>query len=493
MLALVVAGSPTSAIAAAPMAQVDPRWPVVAAGPLLLPGPGDGVVTAFPAIGGDTYLVAALSPQGAVQWQHAFSPGCGMCEGESVPERTLDGSYGTFGPRNAQNVLILPSGAVRAGCPGAITPTGACIAAMVGEGPHQGMPLISASQASAPVAGQPSRAWTTRVAGFIATTRDVENPNGESVAVDGAGTAYAVFTAGPYSGPRTDSLLVAVDVATGSVRWQQQTPSAQADLRTLAAMPRGVLVHRRGPGGDTVSAVRDDGSVAWQVPAPFDVSDARVVVDGSSNRAYLLRPGVPVAPVALDLTTGSVAWTTDNRARFLAAGPRGALLGFDDQERHELRAVTPSGEPLWTWTSLVPVEAAAWTPAGPAYVSAGGNLVRVRPGTVRTPRAMAATAVSVNPARACVSPARCRYTGREGVLVRVDVPRAGVLSLVHRATPPIRGRVDAGRYWVRWGTLTRSGTLRVALTTADGRRITRTVALRFPSTTPPPVRTATRT
>lgn len=329
-----------------------------------------------------------------------------------------------------------------------------------------------------------------------------EYVDNEPVWVDDAGVGYVRLSG---TDPARPSLLIAFDAATGTERWRHEGTATAADSRLLAGLPDGVLLERVRNGERTVAAIGATGTVRWQVPVPQAVGDYTLAtVDAARNQVYVTGMRGANAHV-WNATTGATMWTAPTNASLLSVGRVGALWAVESPGRHRLRVTDSAGRTTLVWDSLAPVRSAI--AAGPDEIYVGtdgaasmsaGLLTRLR---TRGPSAPAARhearLMRDRPDPRGCDMKGCRFTGREGRLLRVSAPRGGAITITLRASGRFPWRrtttttVPRGIHWVRLPSTVPPpmGALHVRVRWADG-----TVRdLRLPSHTALSPRAARRT
>jgi outer membrane protein assembly factor BamB len=459
--------------AGAPLAL--PGWPVTAPAGSVLAGPTPGGAVVVGAAGED-FVAVAHRRDGRRLWRAARTPACGNCDAGPQPlRRQPDGTYGPIGYTGDDYWSVSPAGAIVRGCSGAVLPDGTCIAAV-----SQFVGLDARSTLRA-VRADGTTAWE-QVEPSFSFVPDFAVP--PLVAMDDGGTVYTSYGQGrvPGTGGIAPPRLIAVDAATGALRWRVLEP-----LAAVAALADGVLA--RGPEG--LVAFRADGARRWTVAPPAGETfrfPRSVLVDRRHGRVYVRTGDDRTARVmAIDARTGAVRWRTAPRdlARLLAVTDDGIVLVATQRDGlPALRAIGPEGKGRWQLRTLTRVVDAAGLSDGSVAFTQGGKsrvglLTRIDPGRreplPRRPR--------VSLSRSTV-PGGCAFGAGDpdGTVLRVATRRAARLRVrvltpagapVNRNARPLSLRAPAGRSFVGVLPCHEVRPSRVQLEVTLGRTVTR--------------------
>ena len=174
--------------------------------------------------------------------------------------------------------------------------------------------------------------------------------------------------------------VVALDAASGAVRWQAPRASGPASTPAIA---EGLVIHPSGDGDDATVVCRrlEDGAVEWETPAGAAVSAPPTVTDGvvlvgTSGGRFL----------ALELESGKRRWSLDvagavQTAPALADGIA-VVAAYDGRAQESTvyavdLAAGPGedGRPLWRGTSPGPAGAPAIAEGAVHLVTGQGRVV----------------------------------------------------------------------------------------------------------------------
>jgi hypothetical protein len=285
------------------------------------------------------------------------------------------------------------------------------------------------------------------------------------VVADDAGAAYSAHDVGPWdpaTGSFTPGALIAVDAATGALRWR-----VPGTFRPLAALDDGVLVDTR----REIVAFGSDGARRWSSTLfQTQYTDpSHVLVDALRHRVYVGTRDRGIPLVAFDTRTGSVLWQTGplDRAGLLSVGRSGRVYvaaGRDDA--WSLRAVGLDGGVRWELPTVTAVAGAAELRGGTVALTTGA--VDDRPGALllridprRTAPAVRVASFSLSRAnvRTRCDPVLCDLVPTTGTILRMDLPRPARVRVRIRSGPggpapalrytPLDIAVPAGTSFVR--------------------------------------------
>jgi outer membrane protein assembly factor BamB len=348
-------------------------WPAPAPAGSVHQGPGAGAVV----IGGtipasDRLEVAAFRPNGTLRWINTKAVYCGNCEPpvHNPAELQPNGVYGPIGLSEFWGVNR--AGATVSGCDGVVDLDGACTSFpqvfQVPPGSSTPQYALVAQRGGVPI-------WTHFEPNLAAF--DVGR-----VVRDQGGVVYASYVTlvdpNTPTGPAS-ARIVALDAATGAVRWRQP------DLGVRAALASGVVAGTR---SETV-AFAADGHELWRVPITGTVTS-----DPGLNRVYVDTGGFSFSPrtrrvVAMDGATGAVLWSTPLalKARLLSIDGLGRLLVSVRRNRvYGVAALGRTGNEAWRLDTATEVKGArelegprvrALIPGTVAISLDGGMLLRV--------------------------------------------------------------------------------------------------------------------
>ena len=400
--------------AAAPAAAtpvVLPGWPVPApAGPVLAGRDGGVVVSGTAGLDTPSWkVVAAFTADGSRRWVAARRPGCGNCDGEQPTRLHPDGGYGPVGFTADDFWNVDAAGRIVAGCPGVAMPGGDCIAA---GGTPATTPLFSRTRAGV-------ARWALADGDAVWTA---ENEVWAPVVIDGEGVVYTAFPPGPAPGDRRSGRGVALDAATGALRWR----TSGVD-RVVTALDRGVLANTP----DGVAALGEGAIVRWTLPP--SLGPATFAITDAARGEVVVQMGTGVPRVAaVGLATGEVRWITGGgrAARLLSTGPRGMRYLTVGRT---LRAVTVAGRVAWTLPAAQPIAGAHELGDGTVMVSTGGGedglLLRVAPRRTAPRVTKPAVDLSRRVIRPCGTARGCVLEPASGAVLRVRMPRSSTLRL----------------------------------------------------------------
>jgi outer membrane protein assembly factor BamB len=437
------------------------------------PTPGGAVVIGS---AGDDLVVQANRQDGRRLWRTARMPGCGNCDTSAQPvQRQPDGTYGPIGFTGDDFWSVDRTGAIARGCSGVVLPDGTCIAVGLSfEIGIQGSVLRA-------VRSDGIKAWEYAEPEF-SFIPDFDVP--PVVAMDDAGTVYTAYGQGtvPSTRQMARARLIAVDAATGVLRWR-----VQEGLSVAAALADGVLA--RAPEG--LVALNADGTRRWTVAAPTGERfgfPRNVLVDRQRERVYVQIGSEHTARVmAIDARTGAVLWRTAPRdlARLLAVTNAGPVLVATQREGlPALRAIGPEGKGRWQLPTLTRVVDAAGLSDGTVALTQGGRsrvglLTRIDPSR----REPAPRHPRVSLSRATVPGGSAYGEGDPGgTVLRVATPHATRLQIrlltaagapVDRRARPLVLRAPAGRSFVGVLPCHEVRPSRVQVEVTLGKRVTR--------------------
>jgi outer membrane protein assembly factor BamB len=392
--------------------------PVPASATHLVPGtvPGGYVTTGYAASG--AILTVAYDRRGRLLWTAGRLPRCGNCDGEREPQLLPGGVYGPIGPTGDDVWAVDRRGRIVDGCAGVVPAPGECISsgniAVAGEaGPAT--PAVTRRDARGPV-------WTHIETGLrFQPEADVWPP----VVADGGGTVYTRFGDAP-PGSEDGARLIAIDAATGTVRWRR---AGRAEV--LTALGRGVVVRD----DDGLTALAADGAVTWT--SRLAVSDA--VLDAPRGRVLVTTSRSRPRVVALDTATGRTLLTVPGARgqRLVHVGRGGTAYVVRDRTpgSSELRAYDTSGRLLWRHRAATGIDDALESSDGTVLVALRGHPVglvtRIDPRRAARPPATGRGDLFPRRVRRSCGGA-CALTPGRSALLTLDMPRATAVTLTVR-------------------------------------------------------------
>lgn len=435
--------------------RVMPGWPVAAPAGAVHHGPGGGVVVTGSDIADGSlsgtdiaFGAAAYRLNGTRRWINLKTANCGNCdEGPQVAQRHPDGTYGPIGVEGDDYWAIDQAGIRVPGCAGVVLADATCIATrFVGSGAQFGL-----------VAVRDGVVQWTHVEPDVSPVfaNDVPIP----VFADRSGTVYVTAPGRNTAAGTAPTRTMAVDAATGVLRWRR------LDGTALAGLDHGVIMGD----GQNLIAYAADGHELWRARG----ITGRVVVTSGTGRIYV---GTSRSPpfgdgrrvIALDVATGVRLWATPSAetSTLMSIDSRGrALVAVRRDRLFSVRALGATGRPVWRLNTATEVVGARELAGGTVAVSvtglhfAGGGLLlnidarRSAPAVGAARMALSRTTVYPE----CVN-ATCDLPGRSTTL-RIALPEAArvTIELVEpsgRPTPHIAVqrvvvRAPAGTSFVR--------------------------------------------
>lgn len=398
VLAVAVLALPASALAAG--AVVVPGWPVPATTGSVEQAQNGGAALISETFSDDgmSSVVSAYAPSGARRWIARMIWQCGNCDdGGSLGTLTPDGNYDNLGPEGDGGVsAVTQSGALTAGCIGARLADGTCIV-------HSSDDQVDRALIVAFDRGGHERWRWQAPADAARTALGLEAP--PRTFSDGVTVYTSLFVLGPNREFTGSQRLVALDAATGALRWQLENTVPQALIGT------GVIVVQ----SDGVALIDADGRRVWggaAVPRKFGLRT--VHTDATHRRVHLTighggrNPATAV--VTLDARTGAQIRRTANvaMAEVRSVNPNGTvLMSVRTNGHHALRAIRLDGRTAWQFPTATAVVGARRLSDGSVAVSTASTDVHSVAGLLWRLRIGAAPAST--PRRLTISLGRRTY------------------------------------------------------------------------------------
>jgi hypothetical protein len=438
-LSLVGVAVASTVASAAPTGRVTAGWPVrsiVADGIVLRPGVGPVV---YNEVHPDGFTAASFNSTGRRLWRATSWWSCGNCP-PFPPDRTrpIGGPIGSFGgsPYDGGNWLRVDGSMIGPGV--AAFTNGMTITYAIDEQPA-GASVLTTRGSGAGVS------WS-RTDPFPVLLEDDGNVSTSPVITNGTTTLYRGLQELVTPSIALQTPMQSLDPTSGVLRWQV------ANAVPVATWGDGV-----------VAFVRDRGYVGYDVAGNeifqyVPSGTARFLAASPVTNAIFLSDESDRI-MAVNTVTGAVSWMTPaaQNLHWLSVTPTGVVLAAltipgTPTPRYGLRAIAPNGAALWRFDTTGPVSAArslndgtiALTVLGAGSSATTGLLLRINPQVA--PVRWATT--SVRTATRLLSRdtgQRPPFSARSGVVVRLQSPRAGVMSF--RLLPTTRAATTAERRW----------------------------------------------
>ena len=445
--------------------QVMAGWPVPVEAGSVHPGPSGGVVVFNDGLDWPA-TVSAFRLDGSRRWLSVHEPTCGNCVNGPIGRGLrADGNYGPIGPTQDDIWDVTPAGRRVAACRGTVRSDETCLTHEVRFTPAPA-PAVVARRGSSVLwtYEQPTLRWS------ILDLFDVR----PAILERSPGNVYTWFGSGldTATGATAAQQLVALDGATGALRWRALDATPQAALTngviaTTPATPAPL-------GASNVVHYAGDGTVRWMTALATGSEVRQVSINEAQDRAVLLVGQVGVRDtgtiVALRLSDGAQVWrsaagpnvthvTLGARTAYLATeriGTQPALVAVDFR----------TGRARWRFETPTPVVGArelrdgtvAFTTLGLTGErnlrprqgrSTAGLLWRIDPKRrAARPRHASFALASTRWATRC-DPSKCTTDG-SGTVLRISVPTRTSIGL-RLLTPSGRLDVDGPTFFVPAG------------------------------------------
>ena len=414
LVAAVLAAALAPAASASAVTPSVVGWPVAAPAGELLPVPdGDGaVVNASWAM--QQWYQGLFAYRGDLvrRWTRVVVRSQRFDEGPTVTRLNADGSYGPVGVMGREVWNVDARGRLAPACIGHVLADGSCIGAERRGGLVDPQDAIRYDLFRRTAAG--ADVWRLRAGDCCELL--------QAPVLDDAGTVYSGLGWGP--GRR----LMAVDPATGAIRWERDVHQWQ---QILTRLDRGVLLG--GFGG--VGAVDADGADVWSVAFPGLVAQ-RAIFDPARRRVVLQVSGGGgnLHVEERNAATGARIWARPGR--LLGVGASGARYVTAPGDG-VLRALSPSGGLRWTW-GLARVTGVMEQRGGEVLVSTeDGLLQRLNPARPAPRVSASSVAISSRRTRVADLDAPGCVTGT-GAVLRIRLAAASTVRVrwtIGYATP----------------------------------------------------------